>query len=164
MDHSVPDIQRAIRTARSRASEWGVDPDHAGIMGFSAGGMLVGLAGTGHDDPAANPEGEIDNLIARPAFQALIYGAPFVGRRAANAVLTEDTPPVFLATGGSDKIVSNSADVYKALVEAGVDTEFHVYACIGHGLAVQRSNPPGVAGWLDLFREWQFSKGLLQRK
>ena len=41
--HPAPlqDAQRAIRTVRSRAKEFGVDPSKVGILGFSAGGPSV---------------------------------------------------------------------------------------------------------------------------
>jgi hypothetical protein len=35
---SLQDAQRAIRTVRSRAAEWNLNPEKVGIMGFSAGG------------------------------------------------------------------------------------------------------------------------------
>src|SRR5688572_12386847 len=34
------DVQRALRTVRSRAAEWRLDPARIGILGFSAGGHL----------------------------------------------------------------------------------------------------------------------------
>ena len=44
------DAQRAIRTVRAKASEFGVDPKKVGIIGFSAGGHLASTAGTHFDD------------------------------------------------------------------------------------------------------------------
>jgi acetyl esterase/lipase len=38
---NLGDGQQAIRIVRSRAAEWGVDPDHIGFMGFSAGGGVT---------------------------------------------------------------------------------------------------------------------------
>src|SRR4029079_16065124 len=40
--HPAPldDAQRAIRTVRARAEEFGIDPARVGVMGFSAGGHL----------------------------------------------------------------------------------------------------------------------------
>src|SRR5665213_2930292 len=35
--HPYADAQRAIRTVRARADEWGVKPSKVGFMGFSAG-------------------------------------------------------------------------------------------------------------------------------
>ena len=43
------DAQRAIRTLRSHASEWRLDPARIGIMGFSAGGHLAMSASTHFD-------------------------------------------------------------------------------------------------------------------
>src|SRR5450755_4489060 len=34
------DAQRAVSLVRSRAAEWGIDPNRIGIVGFSAGGHL----------------------------------------------------------------------------------------------------------------------------
>src|SRR5215475_6275030 len=50
---SLADVQRSIRTVRSRAKEWGVDPGRVGVMGFSAGGHLAALAETHYD--SGNP-------------------------------------------------------------------------------------------------------------
>ena len=38
--HPREDAYRALRTVRSRAAEWGVNPQRIGVMGFSAGGHL----------------------------------------------------------------------------------------------------------------------------
>src|SRR5947208_3641614 len=48
------DAQRAIRTVRSHAAEWRLDPDRIGIVGFSAGGHLAMTASTHFD--AGNPQ------------------------------------------------------------------------------------------------------------
>ncbi len=40
------DAQRAIRTVRSKAAQWNLDPNRIGILGFSAGGHLASTAGT----------------------------------------------------------------------------------------------------------------------
>src|SRR5438105_3312950 len=44
--HPAPlqDAQRAMRTVRSRAKEWKIDPKRIGIWGFSAGGHLASTA------------------------------------------------------------------------------------------------------------------------
>ena len=71
------DAQRAIRLVRSRAQEWGIDPNRVGVMGFSAGGETMGrlLLGDPKGDPnAADP---VDRINARPDFAAHIYSAFF---------------------------------------------------------------------------------------
>src|SRR5256885_1161712 len=41
--HPAPmlDVQRAIRTVRARAKDYGIRPDRVGVWGFSAGGHLA---------------------------------------------------------------------------------------------------------------------------
>ncbi len=52
----IDDVQRAVRWIRSKASEYGVDPQRIGAAGGSAGGHLVSLLGTvdtrDNSDPA----------------------------------------------------------------------------------------------------------------
>ena len=51
----IQDAQRAIRTVRSRAREWGVDPNRIGILGFSAGGHLASTAATHFNESFVEP-------------------------------------------------------------------------------------------------------------
>jgi acetyl esterase/lipase len=91
--HPVPmmDGQRAIRTVRSRAIEWNIDPNRIGIIGFSAGGHLSSTLGThfqnsNPDLSPPRPRGgagggenqdyapdEIDHVSPRPDFMILCY-------------------------------------------------------------------------------------------
>ncbi|MFH1744314.1 MAG: alpha/beta hydrolase, partial [bacterium] len=68
--HPVPlqDAQRAIRTVRSRAAEWKIDPNRIGILGFSAGGHLTSSAATHFDYGNPNAEDPIDRVSCRPDF------------------------------------------------------------------------------------------------
>ncbi len=73
--HPAPlqDAQRAVRTVRSRAAEWGVKPDRIGILGFSAGGHLTSTAVTHFNDNVYEPRDDIDKASARPDFGVMIY-------------------------------------------------------------------------------------------
>lgn len=42
----IDDVQRAVRWVRSRAAQYGIDPNRIGAVGASAGGHLVSLLGT----------------------------------------------------------------------------------------------------------------------
>src|SRR3954468_1745946 len=70
---ALADTQRAIRLVRNRASEWNINPDAIGVMGFSAGGELASFASMRMDGPMENPTDAIDRQSAKPNFQALIY-------------------------------------------------------------------------------------------
>jgi len=73
--HPAPlqDAQRAVRTVRSKAEQWGVKPDRIGILGFSAGGHLTSTALTHFSDKVYKARDEIDKASARPDFGVLIY-------------------------------------------------------------------------------------------
>ncbi len=164
MGDSLPDIQRAIRLVRSRAAEWGVDPNRLGVMGFSAGGGLAGLAASRYDDPVKNPVDDIDQLSAKPDFAALIYGTPFAPPMNLQADIPKDTPPVFMAAGGSDSVSASYPQVYSKLKDAGVPVELHIYAGVGHGFGIRPNNPLSVAAWPSELWDWLFDRGLLTTK
>ncbi len=154
---ALADMHRAIRTVRARAAEWGIDPQRVGVMGFSAGAHLAGLAAARYAD-AANPRDGIDRQSAKPAFQALLYPPNL------DVEYTKDTPQAFLACGGDDRVAEGLPHLYQALKAAGVPTELHIYAGIGHGFGIRPGNSPRVAGWIDRFLDWMTDRGLLTRK
>ncbi len=67
------DAQRAIRIVRSRAQEFGIQPDRIGMMGFSAGGHLAATAGTHFDEGSADAAEPLDRVSSRPDFLILCY-------------------------------------------------------------------------------------------
>ena len=159
--NSLPDMQRAIRLVRSRAAEWGVDPQRVGVMGFSAGGDIAARAATqfdAGDSAAADP---VDRLSSKPAFQALIYaGLP------PDLPVSRDEPPAFLLCGADDRagISEGLPALFIQLKHAGVPAELHVYAGVGHGFGVRSANTGAIAGWPDQFLEWLSTIGFLKRK
>jgi acetyl esterase/lipase len=148
---ALPDIKRAIRLVRSRALQWGLDPERIGVMGFSAGGELAALAATRVDAGTAAATDLVEHESSKPAFQALLY--PAVPH---DVNLSKETPPAFLACGEDDRqdLAQGLPELYLALKRAGVSTELHVYAGVGHGFGVRESNGPPVSGWTQLFLEW----------
>src|SRR5689334_17458562 len=67
------DAQRAIRIVRSRAQEFGIQPDRIGMMGFSAGGHLTATAGTHFDAGKTGAADEVERASSRPDFLILCY-------------------------------------------------------------------------------------------
>lgn len=64
--YKVPEIleliRRSVRHIKSKATEYGIDPNKIGITGGSAGGHLSLLVGALGDKPAAKPADDIDKL------------------------------------------------------------------------------------------------------
>ncbi len=161
LGHSLADTQRAIRLVRSRASEWGVDPERIGVMGFSAGGELAALASVHHDPGVEGATDPIERQSSRPAFQALIY--PAIPR---DMQLSKETPPAFLVCGENDRqnISQGLPELYLALKRAGASAELHVYAAVGHGFGVRDRNRGEVSSWIARFQDWLDAGGFLKRK
>ena len=80
----VPDIHRAVRFIRYNARKWGVNPDHLGISGASAGGHLSLTMGTQGGPGKADAKDPIDRESSAvqavacffPPTDFLNYGTP----------------------------------------------------------------------------------------
>jgi endo-1,4-beta-xylanase len=148
---SLDDTQRAIRVVKSRAQQWGLDPERIGVMGFSAGGELAALAAVRFTPNDAHAADALDKLSPRPAFQALIYPAI-----PANMQLSKDMPPAFLACGENDRtnISQGLPELYLAMKKAGMSAELHVYGKVGHGFGLRPQVKTPVQQWVQRFQEF----------
>ncbi len=148
---SLADAQRAIQLIRSRAHEFGVDPAHLGVMGFSAGGELAALTAsrTLPGDPQATDL--VMRKSSRPAFQGLIYPG-----NAKSIEPAKDAPPVFVLVGDKDEVVHTQQVVqaYSRFHDAGVPAELHVITGAGHGFGLRARNRGAQAEWINMFVTW----------
>ncbi len=180
------DARRAIQTVRARAADYHIAPDRIVVIGFSAGGHLAALAGT--QFVAGNPDAEdpIDRASSRPDY--LVLGYPWIGaissdtshlsycklfnvmdqcealRKAYSPDLfvTRETPPTFIYHTFDDQTVpiEQSLRFYEALVKAGVQSEYHVFAHGAHGSGLGKGDP-ALDQWPNLLENWLREKGLL---
>ena len=165
MEDSLPDVQRAIRLVKNRAGEWHIDPARVGVIGFSAGGELATLAGAHFDAGQPDAADPIDREDTRPAFLGLIYpNLVRIFSSLEDMPLAKDSPPVFLLGGEKDEISQPLPVFYLDLEKAGVPTELHMLAGVGHGFGIRQSNPPHVAVWTALFVNWLDAVGILKAK
>jgi acetyl esterase/lipase len=181
----LEDAQRAIRIVRSRAAEFGVEPDRIGIMGFSAGGHLASTAATHFDAGQPSAADPIDRVGSRPDFLVLAYPVitadePYrhdgsfenlLGNHPDPALLeslsnekqvTAQTPPTFLFHTDEDTTVpaENSVRFYLALRAAHVPAELHIFTPGHHGVGLAMSDPT-LSAWPPLLAQWLRNRGLL---
>jgi acetyl esterase/lipase len=179
------DAQRAIRTVRARAREFGVTPGRIGMMGFSAGGHLTSTAGTHYDDGNPAAADPIDRVSSRPDFLILCYAVisfdPAIAHAGSVQMLlganpdpkliedlsnelrvTPQTPPTFLFHTANDSTVpvENSVRFFLALRKAKVPAEMHLFENGAHGAGMALGDE-SLGQWTPLLRSWMRSRGLL---
>jgi endo-1,4-beta-xylanase len=158
-DHAMADTRRAIRLVRSRAGEWGIQPDRIGIMGFSAGGELAAFAAMKSDAGNADAAEPLERLSSRPDFQALIYPGTSSLFSAEKGM-----PPLFIACGYGDRpdISEGMASLYLKYKAAGLKAELHIYSNAGHGFGYKPGANTAAGRWPERFTEWLTDSGLLK--
>jgi len=187
--HPAPlqDAQRAIRTVRSGAKKWNIDPGRIGIIGFSAGGHLASSLGTHFKNRYSEARDEIDRISCRPDFMILMYPVisftePFTHNGSRRNLLgenpdqelvdnlsnenqiTSETPPTFLVFGDDDKVVpvENGVAFYLGLKKAKVPAEMHIYEKGRHGFGLGAGMGP-VSSWPLRCSDWMRARGLLDK-
>ncbi|WP_127076767.1 alpha/beta hydrolase [Rhodomicrobium lacus] len=182
----LQDARRAIQLVRSGRAGVATDPQRIGVLGFSAGGHLLGLAAARSAFRSYDLDDEASRVSARPDAAALLYPVvtllpPYddtstrrelIGRhpsRAEGAEWSVEThvrahcPPMFLAQARDDTIAkpANTSLLAEACKRQGVPVDFHHFASGGHGFGMGR---PGTESetWPALFEAWLRKRGLLQ--
>jgi acetyl esterase/lipase len=157
--HARADAFRAMRLVRSRAAEWGVDPNRLGLIGFSAGGELASMVAFGPPQTPPWAQDAIDRVDSRPSFLVMIYPGP----AGIPDTLAPTVPPAFLVVADDDTCCS--APVMKILQEyraAGVSVEAHIFAKGGHAFNMgNRSKLATLKGWPERMKDWLGDNGWL---
>ncbi|MEQ7874554.1 alpha/beta hydrolase [Sphingomonas sp. ASV193] len=151
------DAQRAIRIVRARAATLAVDPRRVGVAGFSAGGFLVARV-SNMVEPAYARTDAIDRASSRPDFAIALYPGHLCrdGRSFdPGLAVRKDAPPTFLVAAWNDPTdpTCNSTQYARALAEAGVPAEVHLFARGGHAFGLRPTGSP-VDHWPDLLEAW----------
>lgn len=141
---SLSDGHQAMRVVREHASEWHLDPQKIGIMGFSAGGWIA-------DEVMLD-----DKPDTRPAFVGSIYACCV----STSVTVPSDAPPLFIASAQNDPISNKSGPaLFVAYTAANKPAEIHIYQQGGHGFGTRTHNLP-VDTWIDRFGDWLRSQKL----
>jgi len=158
--HPRQDAQRAMRTIRSRATEWNIDTNRIGVCGFSAGGEVAALLVYSPTAGDTNATDVIDRMNCRTDFQISIYPGP-LGVPAGD--IPADAPPAFFLVANDDNShvgpVIAQLEKYRA---AKRPVEVHLYSKGGHGFNMaQRSKLKSIKDWPQRMSEWMADSGFL---
>jgi acetyl esterase/lipase len=142
--YGIADGIQALKVVRQHAAEWKISPDRVGMLGFSAGGMVVAGATLQADS------------ARRPSFAAMIYGGPF----GVMPPIPRKLPPLFLAWAEDDGTARGTMERFRdALGAAGTKPEVHVFTRGGHGFGLKKQGTDSDH-WIDLFYHWLEVQGL----
>lgn len=182
----ITDAQRALQYVTEHASQYGIDRDKIGMMGFSAGGHLVMSAACFHATDFLQMAGIRNEVNLRPAFVVPVYPVvtmepPYVHRRSRRGLLgdnrtadktmrdslslekhiPDDCPPVFLVNCVDDPVVmyQNSVLLDSALTRKNIPHAYIQYATGGHGFgASEEKGSPECRQWKTEFLDWLASR------
>lgn len=182
---ALADIQRAVRLLRAEKDRFGIG-DAVVTMGFSAGGMLSGNCATHFDNGCPEAEDPVERFSCRPDACVVGYGAmsgvsfpapfgaapdPLFGEGEERFYLATEkhvspaSPPFFIWQTLSDD-GRHGLCLAKALQDAGVPYELHIFEGGAHGLAMAdgqndlEQQVPHITHWGELCAEWLAMHGL----
>lgn len=173
------DAQRAVRVVRSRAAEFGIDPENIGFNGYSAGGHLTLLAALSSSSNSYARVDATDDVPCHVNWAIPVYPAYVLsdcqgdwsgGSKKGNPLDLElrpefkfdaKTPPLCFFHGDADEYSAmGSVRVYHRLRTMGIPAELHVMAGMGHVFFRNCRAGDPAAKWLDRIWEWLYAMGI----
>jgi len=177
----LEDIQRAIQIVRENAAEFGIDASKVGVIGYSAGGHLVTMAGEfGKRFNELEKLGIETAVSLRPDFVMPIYPVvsmqddishkwsrrSLLGKNqtqerkdlfSMELQVPDNMPPTYIVVCKDDNVVdyNNSLRLYDALLEKNInDCELHVYEWGKHGFGMLNGPFMKEFKWNEPLLEW----------
>jgi acetyl esterase/lipase len=139
----MADASAAFALIRAHATQWHVDPQRVGMVGFSAGAMLIMTTLLSVPD-------------AKPAFVAPIYGSM------EPVAVPAGAPPMFAVLAADDPLFAHKGlALIDSWQQAGKPVEFHLYEQGGHGFGLGKQGTTTI-GWFDAFLLWLDTNGFLR--
>jgi acetyl esterase/lipase len=150
--HARQDGLRAMRQIRSHAAQWGIDGNRIGMMGFSAGGEVLGLVAFENGPGNAKATDPVDRASARPDFAIFVYPGPL----GVPDSIPHNAPPAFLVAANDDVCCSPPiVALLQRYRQAGVPVEAHLYAKGNHAFNMGlRSKLQSIKAWPQRLADW----------
>ena len=154
----VQDAQRTMSLVRQRASQWHLNEDRIGILGFSAGAVTAVRTSLATerlyescDDADSKPFHANSAVILYPGGLVNKDGTALLD----DIIVTKDAPPMFFAHAFDDRVrVESSLQLFLALKRANVPSELHVYDAGGHGYGLRPVLKHPVTTWPARCEDW----------
>lgn len=184
----LEDIQRAIQIVRENAEAWGINPNKLGVIGYSAGGHLVTMAGEFGTTKNELTKLGIETAVSlRPDFVMPIYPVvsmqddiahrwsrkSLLGKHPTQAQkdefsmelnIPDNMPPTYIVVAKDDPVVlyENSLRLYDALNTKNIENcELHLYEWGKHGFGMVNGPFMKEFHWNKDLKKWMIKIGML---
>lgn len=187
----LQDIQRAIQIIRENAEEYDIYPNKVGVIGFSAGGHLVTMAGEFFETHNEIEKLGLEcNVSLRPDFTVPVYPVvtmqdDIAHRWSRNSLLRhgkknqaqarkdefsmemnvpDNMPPTYVVVCKDDPVViyENSFRLYDALQAKKIPSRLAVYDWGGHGFGMKDNDFMKEFHWNQSLKEWLVELGFME--
>jgi acetyl esterase/lipase len=169
---AVADGQRAIRFVRAHAAEWSINPQHVGMIGWSAGANLIlSLATHMEKDGVGDPQAKdpVERESCRPDFVTLLSPWPN-GRQIeayppikAEAGKNDGMPPAFIGSAQDDRTApfAFAKTIQSGWEGVGGKVEFYEIATGGHGAFELLTGT--AKDWMNRWLSWMEKNGMWKK-
>lgn len=130
----IQDCQAALRWLRANRGRYGIDPDHVGVIGASAGGHLVALLGTAGGKKAFDPIGGHEDQSDRVQAVCDFYGPTDFTTVVRQAADDPNVRNIFA--------FNTPSDPYSCLIGTSLDADRSKTDAVSPVHHVSRGNPP----------------------
>jgi acetyl esterase/lipase len=175
----IQDLQRAIQWVRENAHNHNIDEEKVGIMGFSAGGHLVGTAATYCNDNFLENLDIFPQISLKPCFTVMVYPVvtmrdPYAHQKSRKSLIGahptetllqkmsleenvhQNMPPLLILQAKDDKTVDyhNSVMLSENLTKNEIEHKFILYNTGGHGFGALPKKGTDMEVWFNDFMKW----------
>ena len=175
----IEDMQRAIQIVRENSAKFKINPHKLGLIGFSAGGHLVTMAGVYSNESFLLKKGIDTKVSLRPDFIMPIYPVvsmqdsiahkksrkSLLGKNTSEELkdklslekhIPDDMPIVFLLAAKDDNVVDyrNSVALNNSLIKKNIPTKFLLFEKAGHGFGMFKTKTTQSQDWNLILKDW----------
>ncbi len=149
------DAKRAVRIVKHNAAHWGVDVEHLGIVGYSAGSHVVLNLAANFDEGDPNSADPIETHDSRPAFVGSMSTWAFY-RPESPFTFPDGVPPVYFCHAEDDTIapIALARTVDMQVSAKGAETNLDIYRSGGHSTCHPGDASMEGRNWPDKLLPW----------
>lgn len=167
---ALEDAQRAMALLRHGGSNYGIDANKIGVLGFSAGAYIA--AELSNADERSYPANDkADDQPFRPDFSIIAYTARMLDdSKGKNSLelqpwvkINPKAPPTLIIHAMDDDVdnIRHPLAYALALKDAGVPVDLRIYAKGGHAFGMRPTDDPITKEWPEQMKQWLKNLGIL---